>query len=63
MSGIERDLGRTRDGGSCSRCDSDYTGSPYSRDRGRRVIAEIEPGVVEPVNVCSECFEDMGGDR
>lgn len=60
---IERDLGRTRDGGSCSQCGGDYTGSPYSRDRGRRVLAEIEPGVVEPVNVCPDCFEEQGGDR
>ena len=55
---IERVLGVTRDGGSCSQCGGDYTGAPYQTDRGRRVLAEIEPGLVEPVNICSDCFEE-----
>lgn len=56
---IERELGLTRDGGSCSKCDSDYTGAPYRSERGRRVLAEIEEGLVEPVNLCPECFEEV----
>ena len=52
---VERDLGPTRDGGSCSECDSDYRGAPYQEGRGRRVLMEISPGVVEPANLCADC--------
>lgn len=55
---IDRVLGRTREGGSCARCDRDYTGAPYVADRGVRVLAEIEPGLVEPVNLCKSCGLD-----
>jgi hypothetical protein len=55
---IERVFGGTRDGGSCASCDSDYRGAPYTEDRGVRVLAEVEPGVVEPVNLCRSCFEE-----
>jgi hypothetical protein len=55
---IVEDLRPTRDGGSCSHCNRDYRGRPFDHDeRGRRVLAEIEPGVVEPVNLCPECWE------
>ena len=56
---IERTLGRTRDGGSCSNCSGDYTGAPYSWKRGRRVLAEIGPGLVEPVNLCEDCYDEL----
>ena len=59
MISIERDLGRTRDGGSCAECDSGYTGAPYQDRRGRRVLAEISPGVVEPVHLCPDCYEEV----
>lgn len=49
-------IGKTRDGGSCAECDGDYRGAPYEGGRGRRVLAVIEPGVVEPVNVCVYCY-------
>jgi len=53
---IEEVLGRTRDGGSCALCGSDYRGEPYSDGRGVRVLA-AEQGVVEPFNLCQECFD------
>lgn len=54
---IVEDLGRTRDGGSCALCSRDYQGAPFAGGRGRRVLAESEPGVVEPFNLCAGCFE------
>lgn len=57
---VERILGLTRDGGSCSRCGSDYRGAPYRSGRGRRLLAEIEPGLVEPVNLCVDCAPEEG---
>lgn len=56
---VEEVLGRTGDGGSCSLCGSDYRGAPYSDGRGVRVLAAVEPGVVEPVNLCPECFDGL----
>lgn len=56
---VERDLGPTRDGGSCAECDQGYRGAPYTKRRGRRVMAEIEPGVVEPMNLCPDCAPDL----
>jgi hypothetical protein len=53
---VERTLGRTRDGGSCAECDDGYCGAPYA-NRGYRVLASSEPGVVEPFNLCPECYE------
>lgn len=44
-------------GGSCAQCNTDYRGQPYYGERGHRVLAEIEPGLVEPVNLCDGCFE------
>lgn len=55
---IEDDLGRTRDGGSCCVCGGDYQGAPYAENRGRRVLKETEPGVIEPANLCRSCFEE-----
>ena len=52
------DLGPTRDGGSCAECDQFYRGAPYQDRRGRRILAEIEPGLVEPVNLCPDCVPD-----
>lgn len=59
---IEDTVGATRDGGSCANCGRDYQGAPYSERRGRRVLAEIEPGVVEPVNICQGCHDAQEGD-
>lgn len=55
---IRDELGKTRDGGSCAVCNADYQGRPFSTNRGRRVLAESEPGVVEPYNICKSCFEE-----
>lgn len=52
-------LGRTRDGGSCSECGEGYRGAPYSEGRGRRVLAEVEPGLTEPVNLCRDCYLEL----
>jgi len=52
-------LGLVRDGGSCSVCDGDYTGSPYSWERGVRVLASSEPGIVEPYNMCPSCYDRL----
>jgi hypothetical protein len=60
---IEESLGWTRDGGSCSRCGADYRGRPYDSGRGRRVLARTEPGVVEPINLCQSCAEEVHDDR
>jgi len=49
-------LGRTRDGGSCARCGGDYVGAPLS-PRGYRVLATVEPGVDEPMNICPDCYD------
>lgn len=54
---IERTLRVTRDGGSCASCSSDYSGAPAKENRGKRVLAEVEPGLVEPVNLCPDCWE------
>lgn len=56
MISVQEVLGLTRNGGSCSECGDDYRGSPHTDRRGRRVLAEISPGVVEPVNLCKDCF-------
>ena len=57
---IREVLGRTRDGGSCASCDADYRGLPYvDEGRGYRVVAEIEPGLEEPINLCPDCFEEV----
>lgn len=55
---IERTVGETRDGGSCAECGGEYRGAPYDESRGVRVLAEVEPGLTEPVNLCSECYRD-----
>lgn len=55
---IERVISRTYNGGSCSQCEGEYYGYPYSDRQGYRVIREIEPGVKEPVNMCPDCFEE-----
>lgn len=60
---VEKVLGPTRDGGSCANCRAGYTGAPYQERRGRRVLGEVEPGVVEPVNLCSGCFEEAETDE
>lgn len=49
--------GPTRDGGSCSICGSDYRGRPYQEQRGKRALVRLEPGLIEPVNLCSDCAE------
>ena len=58
---VEEVLGRTRDGGSCSLCGSDYRGAPYFDGRGVRVLASAEPGVVEPMHLCQECCDRLSG--
>jgi len=55
---IEKVIRRTRDGGSCAECNGDYVGWPLS-PRGYRVLARIEPGLVEPVNLCPSCYEKL----
>jgi len=59
---VEKVLGRTRDGGSCANCGGDYVGRPLS-PRGYRVLAHVapqtDPGVVEPMNLCPDCFDQM----
>ena len=52
---VEQVLRRTRDGGSCAACGSDYRGAPYSEGRGVRVLGTVEPGVTEPLNLCPDC--------
>jgi len=54
---IERVLGQVENGGSCALCGGDYRGRPYRENRGVRVLAEAEPGVVEPFNLCPSCRE------
>jgi hypothetical protein len=54
---IERVLGQVENGGSCARCGADYRGRPFTEQRGVRALAEAEPGVVEPFNLCPDCFE------
>lgn len=53
---IEQTVGRARDGGSCAECGGEYRGSPYDEGRGVRVLAEVEPGLTEPVNLCADCY-------
>lgn len=55
---IERTLGRTEDGGSCAECGGGYRGAPYVEGRGRRVLATVEPGLIEPVHLCPDCYDD-----
>ena len=55
---IEETIGLMLDGGSCAICGGDYRGAPYAERRGRRVLAEVEPGLVEPINVCPSCADD-----
>ena len=59
---VERTLGRTRDGGSCAECNDDYCGAPYP-NRGYRVLASSERGVIEPFNVCKSCYESLTEER
>lgn len=59
---VVRVVRSTHSGGSCARCDGDYSsGGAGDSPRGIRVLARIEPeehpDLVEPVNLCSNCFE------
>lgn len=58
MMGVELTLRRTLDGGSCAECGDGYRGAPYDEGRGFRVMAEVEPGLVEPVNLCESCHRE-----
>ena len=58
---VVEELGRTRDGGSCSVCSDDYRGAPFEEGRGVRFLGEssVDPGVVEPYNVCARCWGEL----
>lgn len=52
---------RTKNGGLCANCKTDYLGYPYSgkkQEKGYRVLVEIVDGnvrVTEPINLCKTC--------
>lgn len=51
--------GRTYDGGSCSECGQDYEGVMAYRKpemKGFSILWEDKYGIVEPRNVCEECY-------